>query len=390
MSKPQLGYWDNRTIVEPIRLLLALAGVDYEDVRYSVGEPPSYDKSQWLKAKHSLGLAAPNLPYWIEPGPDGELRLTQSRAILLHIAETHGFAGTSPHQKALIHMALETMSDMFDAFMKVTYCNVDVASAEPGVHVAGEPQARATSPKFERLRADYLAETLPVHLVHMARLLEHVGSGGGGGGMPTGWLVGASAPTCADLMLFELLDQHLIFAPRCLDVAGDVAGGDEGAAGRAALRAHHARVLALPAIAAYKRAAAPEPLHNRYSHFHRGWAPPDDWARRGPLAAPQAAPPRTPPRGGNGGGTAVQTMPANAVFVFDNGRPLDEAARASHERQKRRNLWRDVATFIGFGLCLLLLVAIGRAAIKYDPETLAETQLITSVLDGEEAELPTP
>lgn len=377
--KPQLGYYDNRTIAEPLRLLLALGGIEYDDKRYPVGEPPSYDKEEWQSGKFTLGLAAPNLPFWIEPGRQG-LRLTQSRAIMMHIADRCGLAGETPRRRSQVHMAVEAISDLFEAFLKVTYCNSDVARAEPGVHVAGESQARATSPLFERRRYDYLAHELPPHLAHMGRLLLTMGDAETGDGRATGWLVGAPSPTCADVFLFECLDQHLIFAPRCLD------GGDDADGAFAALRAHHARVLALPAIAEYRASAkfVAEPLHNRYSHFHRGWIPPNDWARSGTLAQPAPtldAGAATPPRPARGAGllpAETTTTPAGAVFVFEAGRPpLDAATRAAHERTKRRRMWRDLAVFVGFGACIAILVVIGRNVLEYDPETAAETELHT-------------
>ena len=135
MDKPIFGYWDNRTIAEPVRLCLAQAGVDYDDVRYSVGGPPDYDRAEWLSVKDTLGMAVPNLPYWIEPSG---LRLSQQRAILLHIAEVTGLAGETAQRHTLVHMALETMHEWMVDFMAVTYCNKVVPTAEPGVHVAGE------------------------------------------------------------------------------------------------------------------------------------------------------------------------------------------------------------------------------------------------------------
>jgi len=39
--------------------------------------------------KHSLGLDFPNLPYYI----DGEVKLTQTNAILRHISRKHGLDG---------------------------------------------------------------------------------------------------------------------------------------------------------------------------------------------------------------------------------------------------------------------------------------------------------
>jgi glutathione S-transferase len=47
--------------MQPIRLLLAYAGVEYEDKRYNVGPAPDYDRSEWLNDKFNLGLDFPNV-----------------------------------------------------------------------------------------------------------------------------------------------------------------------------------------------------------------------------------------------------------------------------------------------------------------------------------------
>ena len=47
---------------QPIRLLLAHAGVEYEDKRYNIkGEAPNFDRSEWLADKFNLGLEFPNV-----------------------------------------------------------------------------------------------------------------------------------------------------------------------------------------------------------------------------------------------------------------------------------------------------------------------------------------
>lgn len=47
--------------MQPIRLLLAYAGVEYEDKRYNIGPAPEYDRSEWLADKFNLGLDFPNV-----------------------------------------------------------------------------------------------------------------------------------------------------------------------------------------------------------------------------------------------------------------------------------------------------------------------------------------
>ncbi|KAM9691381.1 uncharacterized protein ACBT57_026405 isoform 2-T2 [Dama dama] len=80
-----LGYWDIRGLAHAIRLLLEYTDSNYEEKKYTMGDAPDYDKSQWLNEKSKLGLDFPNLPYLI----DGTHKLTQSNAILRHIARKH-------------------------------------------------------------------------------------------------------------------------------------------------------------------------------------------------------------------------------------------------------------------------------------------------------------
>jgi glutathione S-transferase len=47
--------------MQPIRLLLAHAGVEYEDKRYNFGPAPDYDGTEWLNDKFNLGLDFPNV-----------------------------------------------------------------------------------------------------------------------------------------------------------------------------------------------------------------------------------------------------------------------------------------------------------------------------------------
>ena len=75
---PLLGYWNIRGLAEPARLMMDYCGMNYEDKRYD-------DSNDWLSEKFNLGLDFPNLPYFI----DGDLKLTESTAILKHIARMH-------------------------------------------------------------------------------------------------------------------------------------------------------------------------------------------------------------------------------------------------------------------------------------------------------------
>lgn len=80
----KLGYWGMRGLAQPIRFLLEFTGAAWADELYcqaGPNDPIPYDKSCWFNVKETLGLDFPNLPYMI----DGNVKLTQSRAIMRHI-----------------------------------------------------------------------------------------------------------------------------------------------------------------------------------------------------------------------------------------------------------------------------------------------------------------
>lgn len=73
-----LGYWDIRGLVHAARLLPEYTDSNDVERKYTMGDAPDYDRSQWLSEKSKLGLDFPNLPYSI----DAAHELTQSNAIL--------------------------------------------------------------------------------------------------------------------------------------------------------------------------------------------------------------------------------------------------------------------------------------------------------------------
>uniref|UniRef100_A0A452QBQ5 GST N-terminal domain-containing protein n=1 Tax=Ursus americanus TaxID=9643 RepID=A0A452QBQ5_URSAM len=56
-----LGYWDIRGLAHTIRLLLEYTDSHYEEKKYTMGDAPDYDRSQWLNEKFKLGLDFPNV-----------------------------------------------------------------------------------------------------------------------------------------------------------------------------------------------------------------------------------------------------------------------------------------------------------------------------------------
>lgn len=198
-SKPELGYWAIRGLAQPCRLLLAYTGTEFLDTKYKVtGEAPKRDMSAWFGVKFTKGLDFPNLPYYI----DGEVKLTQTNAILRHIARKHDLCGNTVEERARVDMAAEVVMDMRNAAVGLFY-----------------------GPDYEASLAPYL-EKLQTTLGALSTFL----------GART-WLAGPCL-SFPDFHFYEMLEQHLLLQPDCLQAFPT-------------LVSFHARFEALPQIASY-------------------------------------------------------------------------------------------------------------------------------------------
>ncbi|XP_075772129.1 glutathione S-transferase 2-like isoform X1 [Pelodiscus sinensis] len=165
-------------LAHAIRLLLEHAGAPYEDKQYTPsGDGPDYDISQWTNEKEKLGLDFPNLPYLI----DGPTRLTQSNAILRYLARKHRLAGESEEEMQRADMLENQVMDFRLSFARICY-----------------------SPEFEKLKPEYL-EQLPGKLKLLSRFLGD-----------RKWFAGEKL-TYVDFLAYDVLDQHRMFEPKCLD-----------------------------------------------------------------------------------------------------------------------------------------------------------------------------
>jgi len=174
---PILGYWNIRGLAQSIRLLLGYVGVDFQEKHYVIGDGPEYSYEDWFKEKFKLGLDFPNLPYYIE----GDLKLTQSNAILRYLARKHHLLGTTEEEKYRCDLAAEQICDVRKRFVELCYGD-----------------------DFQSKCCVYLAN-LPKELQLFETFL--------GGGV---WLAGANI-TWSDFVFWEVLDQHLLMKPDCLD-----------------------------------------------------------------------------------------------------------------------------------------------------------------------------
>lgn len=175
MATPTLLYFPARGRAEIIRLLLAEAGVDYQEHPVGKGTPPQGGRPTDLAALLADGsLPFGAVPVWEEPGG---FRLAQSQAIAFHLARKHGLAGKDPVEQAKV---------------EEWWGGVDDVRAELRKLYTTPPEQRAA------LRAELRTAILPRWLGHLERLLR---TNRGGAGFTVG-----EGLTVADLALYYLLE----------------------------------------------------------------------------------------------------------------------------------------------------------------------------------------
>jgi len=177
MAPAILAYWDIRGLAQPIRLLLEYVGTEWEDKLYVCGPGPTYDKTCWFDIKNSLGLDFPNLPYFI----DGNIKLTQSGAILRYLAMKFGLDGETQDEKIRIELLAGVCQDYYSEFVRMSY-----------------------NPDFEKIKGPYL-ENLPNKL---KLLSDYLGD--------RKFFAGENI-SFVDFALYEMLDQNKILEPNCLN-----------------------------------------------------------------------------------------------------------------------------------------------------------------------------
>lgn len=186
-SKILLGYWDIRGLAQPIRLLLAYAGADFEERRYTTIAASDFDKSEWAleKANNKLNLAFPNLPYLV----DGSVKLSQSHAIMRYLGRKFNLIGTTEIELAHCELVEQQIADLRTAFMKLCY-----------------------SPSFERLqegtcsKADCLGVLNGGFIDRFAHMLQEISAFLG----ERKWFLNEKL-TYVDFLAYELLFQMYVW-----------------------------------------------------------------------------------------------------------------------------------------------------------------------------------
>jgi glutathione S-transferase len=190
-KRPVLGYWNIRGLATAIRLLLTYAAEDFEDRMYDVIEEKkkvttdgttttttTWNREAWLVQKETLSLDFPNLPFLL----DGDVRITQSLAILQYLARKHKLDGDSLRDQAEVMMILQESSDFRSPIVRLSYNEYEYSSFK------------------DRLIAEHIKPGLK-------RFSRRLGS--------NMFFVGDHV-TAADFVLYDLFDICRLFDPTCL------------------------------------------------------------------------------------------------------------------------------------------------------------------------------
>jgi glutathione S-transferase len=115
-SKMKLKYFNARGAAETCRILLAIGGEEYDDIRYDW--TPGTMKSQAFadaKASGELKINLNRAPVLVV---DDGVSIGQSKAIERFLAKRFGLMGNSPVEEALIDCVAEHCRDVRDAAMR--------------------------------------------------------------------------------------------------------------------------------------------------------------------------------------------------------------------------------------------------------------------------------
>ncbi|XP_006812416.2 hematopoietic prostaglandin D synthase-like [Saccoglossus kowalevskii] len=169
MPSYKLYYFNLRARAEPSRLILAAAGVDYEDVRIK--------RENWPAEKASGKFPLGQMPCLEVDG----VMLAQSNAIARYLANEHGLAGKNNMEKARADMIVDTMGDLSPHLVKII--------------------KEQDETKKDELKKEFTSKTLPACNTSLEKLL--IQNNGG-----DGYFVGSEL-TWADLVFVNHVQRPL-------------------------------------------------------------------------------------------------------------------------------------------------------------------------------------
>jgi len=180
MAPIVFAYWKTRSLGQPVRLILGYGKVDFEDRMYVVDDTPPFSRSSWYDVKHTIGLDFPNLPYLI----DGEVKITQSNAILRYLARKLDLIGETEEQLIRMDLIENQAMDFRSGFWNLCY--------------------GSNKDNFKQNSDDYREKVKSI-LVMFDRFL----------GTTHKWFAGGKL-TFVDFIMYEALDQLRLFDEKLL------------------------------------------------------------------------------------------------------------------------------------------------------------------------------
>ncbi|XP_002746695.4 glutathione S-transferase A3 isoform X1 [Callithrix jacchus] len=146
-GKPKLHYFNARGRMEPIRWLLAAAGVEFEEQFLESAEDLE-------KLKNDGYLMFQQVPMVEIDG----MKLVQSRAILNYIASKYDLYGKDLKERALIDMYTEGMADLYEMILLLPLCRPEEKDTK--IALIQEKTKNRYFPAFEKVlkshEQDYL------------------------------------------------------------------------------------------------------------------------------------------------------------------------------------------------------------------------------------------
>ncbi|KGL78902.1 Glutathione S-transferase 3, partial [Tinamus guttatus] len=136
-GKPKLIYFNGRGRMEPIRWLLAAAGVEFEEIFLDTRE-------EYLKLIKDGSLMFHQLPLVEIDG----MKMVQTRAILSYIAGKYNLYGKDLKERALIDMYVEAITDLTNMIMMFPFS--PPAAKEKNLALIMERATHRYFPVFEK------------------------------------------------------------------------------------------------------------------------------------------------------------------------------------------------------------------------------------------------
>ncbi|KAG1672169.1 Glutathione S-transferase Mu 2 [Nymphon striatum] len=193
---PKMGYWKIRGLAQPIRLIFEYAGATYDDNQFTAPE-------EWFPTKFDHGFDFPNLPYLI----DGDVKLTQSNAIMRHLARKYKLAPKTEADERNCDVMAGIFADLKSSFSKMCY-NATLNSMKSGhsrslfidhslppfpLPTNGSIVSSVGDDGYEKLKVDFM-KNLPTTLKQISKFL---GS--------KKWMIGDNI-LYVDFLMYELLE----------------------------------------------------------------------------------------------------------------------------------------------------------------------------------------